>query len=167
MKRSKPLKTCGKLFQAQEVVHAKALRGEVLGLFKKQWDGGVCAGKRETRWEQRGSAQIQIELSTVGRTQTLALLWLTEEAIGMLELWSDRSVLSFKRVSLAKSVVSSEVSYRNIKALHVRDDRGVRGDWVPMDWMWSLWERQESRITSPRFLAWGWGRNRLRVEKNQ
>lgn len=56
----------------------------------------------------------------------------------MLELWSDRSVLSFKRVSLAKSVVSSEVSYRNIKALHVRDDRGVRGDWVPMDWMWSL-----------------------------
>lgn len=31
------------------MINAKALRGEALGLFKKQSDGGVFAGKRETR----------------------------------------------------------------------------------------------------------------------
>lgn len=43
--------------------------------------------------------------------------------MGMLELSSDRSVLGFKRISLAR-VMRSESSCRNIKVTRVRDDRG-------------------------------------------
>lgn len=45
-------------------------------------------------------------------------------------------------------VMSSEISCRNIKVTRVRDDRGVRGDQVLMDW--NMRERKEFRI-SPKF----------------
>lgn len=44
----------------------------------------------------------------------------------------------FEKDLSGKGVMTSEISGRNTEVTHVRDDRGVRGKWVLVDWMWRM-----------------------------